>query len=78
MNKLQSFFLNNRLTLLLFISIVAVYSLSVCQRQADYNYWMKNSQNYVVDHVTAMSSLDAYYWLKMASREEIAVTWSTT
>jgi len=27
---------------------------------------MNNSQNYVVDDVTAMTSLDAYYWLAMA------------
>jgi dolichyl-diphosphooligosaccharide--protein glycosyltransferase len=66
MNKLQAFFLNNRATLLLFVGIVAVYFLAVYQRRSDYGYWMENSQNYVVEDVTAMTSMDAYYWLAMA------------
>ncbi len=67
MNKLQAFSRNNRtLLLVLFICILAVYGLSWYERQADYWYWMENRQDYVVDHVTAMSSMDAYFWLKMA------------
>ena len=66
MNKFQSFFLNNRTVLLLFIGILAVYGISTYKRQAEYRYWMENSEHYVVDHVTAMTTMDAYYWLEMA------------
>ena len=66
MNKFQSFFLNNRTVLLLFTGILAVYGISTYKGQAEYRYWMENSEHYVVDHVTAMTTMDAYYWLKMA------------
>jgi len=66
MNSIQTFFLNNRTILLVFISVLIVYGFSCYTRQADYKFWLENSQDYVVDHVTAMSTKDAYYWLKMA------------
>ena len=53
-------------TLLVFLCVVAVYGLSYYQRQASYTVWMANRDAYVVDHVTAMSTKDAYHWLKMA------------
>lgn len=65
MSHLQ-FFLKNRPSLLIFISILAVYGISCYDRQAGYQYWMDNRQDYVVDQVTAMSTMDAYHWLKMA------------
>ena len=66
MNKIQTFLLDNRTALLLFLCMLAVYGLSWHKRQSDYWYWLENSQDYVVDHVTAMTTKDAYYWLKMA------------
>ena len=66
MKGLQAFFRDRGAGLLVFICVLAVYGISVYQRQAGYRYWMKNSRDYVVDQVTAMSTMDAYYWLKMA------------
>ena len=66
MSKIHSFFLNNRTALLIFISILIVYGLSWYKRQAVYWQWMDNRQNYVVEDVTAMTTNDAYYWLRMA------------
>ncbi|MFC1845006.1 STT3 domain-containing protein [Thermodesulfobacteriota bacterium] len=66
MNKLQTFLRNNYIALLIFLAILVVYGLSSYKRQADYWYWLENSQDYVVENVTAMTTLDAYYWLKMA------------
>jgi dolichyl-diphosphooligosaccharide--protein glycosyltransferase len=66
MNKPQNFFFDRRTCILLLLSIIAVYGLSVYKRQASYSYWMENRQDYVVGHVTAMSDMDSYYWLKMA------------
>jgi dolichyl-diphosphooligosaccharide--protein glycosyltransferase len=48
--------------------ILSVYGITYHQRLADYRYWMENSQDYVVDQVTAMSGMDPYYWLKMAKK----------
>jgi dolichyl-diphosphooligosaccharide--protein glycosyltransferase len=66
MNKLQAFFPYDRAFLLIFISVIAVYGLSFYKRQATYSYWMENSQEYVVENVTAMSDNDSYFWLRMA------------
>ncbi len=67
MNEMQKFSPNHRVFILLCISIIMVYGLSFGQRHADYlSFWMKNRQNYVVDHVTLMSTSDGYYWVKMA------------
>ncbi|MDX2481397.1 MAG: STT3 domain-containing protein, partial [Desulfuromusa sp.] len=67
MNKVQNFFSNYRACLLLFVGILIVYGLSYYQRQADYNnFWMENQQDYVAENVTLLTSLDSYYWLKMA------------
>jgi Oligosaccharyl transferase STT3, N-terminal len=66
MNKVRSFFLHKSTLLLLFMSILTVYGISCYQKLADYRYWMEHRREYVVDQVTAMSSMDAYYWVKMA------------
>ena len=65
-NRFLHFLLNNRISILIFLCIVCVYGLSWQQRQASYTYWMENRNEYVVDQVTAMSTYDAYWWLKMA------------
>ncbi|WP_162148574.1 STT3 domain-containing protein [Desulfuromonas sp. TF] len=66
MNKLQTYFQNRRSFLVVLICVLAVYGLSFYQRHSGYAYWIANSQEYVVDDVFAMSTLDAYYWLEMA------------
>src|SRR5210317_1313786 len=67
MNKFETIFSNQRKYLLLFMGILVVYGLSFYQRQADYSFfWMKNSQDYVVEDVTLLATTDGYYWLKMA------------
>jgi undecaprenyl-diphosphooligosaccharide--protein glycosyltransferase len=67
MKKAMTFSLtNNRKVLLVFLSILLVYGISFYKRQADYQSWMQDSKDYVVDHVTAMMDMDPYYWLKMA------------
>jgi dolichyl-diphosphooligosaccharide--protein glycosyltransferase len=50
----------------LFVCILVVYGLSFYKRQASYEYWMETPQEHVVDNVTVMSTMDAYYWLRMA------------
>ena len=66
MNKIKPFSQNKSVILLVFVSILIVYGLSWYIRQADYWYWMDNRQDYVVEDVTAMTTMDAYYWLRMA------------
>ena len=66
MKYLKSILDHHRTTLFLFLCILAVYGLSYYQRQGGYNQWMENRDDYVVENVTAMSTLDSYYWLKMA------------
>lgn len=66
MNQLKSLLADNRTTLLVFICIVAVYGLSYYKRQATYTHWLENRDDYVVENVTPMTTLDAYFWLKMA------------
>ena len=53
-------------TLLISLCILTVYGLSFYKRQASYTYWMQDIGEYVVEDVTAMSTRDAYWWLKMA------------
>ena len=66
-SKAKSIFFNRWAVFVLFIGILVVYGLSYDQRQSDYDeFWMENSQDYVVENVTLLSSLDSYYWLKMA------------
>ena len=65
-NKFQNFLLSKRTAILVFVCILMVYGISWYKRQADYWHWMAERQDYVVDHVTAMMDMDAYYWLKMA------------
>jgi len=52
--------------LIIFFSILAVYFLSGYKRYEVYKKWEENRTLYFVDNVTAMTTLDAYYWLKMA------------
>lgn len=66
MKYLKSILAHHRTTLFLFLCILAVYGLSYYQRQAGYSEWMESRDHFVVEHVTAMSTTDAYYWLKMA------------
>ena len=63
---LRTLLVDHRATLLIFVCILAVYGLSFYKRQANYNYWMEHPEEYVVEQVTAMSTLDAYWWLKVA------------
>ena len=69
MDKLPSFLTSRQTLILVFICILTAYGISSYQRMADYRYWMATPQDYVVDDVVAMTSMDAYYWLRMA--EEI-------
>jgi hypothetical protein len=66
MSKTQAYFSNHKTFLMLFLCIVAVYGLTFYQRYAGYALWMENSQETVVDGITAMTDGDSYYWLKMA------------
>ena len=66
MNKPKRFFDVNYITLLVLLCIVVVYGLSFYKRQAIYSIWLENRSDYVVDHITGMTSMDAYWWLKMA------------
>ena len=67
MNQLKTFFSTHLSTLLVFLSVTAVYGLSYYQQQASYTTWMtEHRSEVVVDQVTAMSTYDAYYWIKMA------------
>ena len=66
MNMLRTFFQNRRTVLLGVTCILAVYGLTLYKGLSEYKFWMENSQDYVVDGVTAMGTFDAYYWLKMA------------
>jgi dolichyl-diphosphooligosaccharide--protein glycosyltransferase len=64
--QLKSFPDGKLATLLIFLCVLAVYGLSFYKRQASYDYWMNHPDEYVVEQVTAMSTHDAYWWLKMA------------
>ena len=66
MGRIKNILFKNGTTILLIVATLVVYGVVYRQRMADYHFWMLNSQEYVVDHVTAMTSLDAYYWIKMA------------
>jgi len=67
LSRAKSILINRWAVFVLFIGILVVYGLSYYQRQADYDgFWMENSQDYVVENVTLLASLDSYYWLKMA------------
>ena len=63
---LKTYLADHRTTLFIFLCVVAVYGLSFYKRQASYNYWMEHPEEYVVEQVTAMSTMDAYWWLKAA------------
>ena len=66
MLKLTSHFSTYRSTLLLLLCVVSVYAVTCYQRYTGYQYWMQHKDEAVVEHVTAMSGLDSYYWLRMA------------
>jgi dolichyl-diphosphooligosaccharide--protein glycosyltransferase len=65
-NQLKSLLADKQATLLIFLCVLAVYGLSYYKRQASYTYWLENPSEYVVENVTAMSTMDAYWWLKIA------------
>ena len=58
--------MNKRLILTMLLALLLVYGLSCWQRLATYSAWLDNSDQYVVDEVLPMTTMDAYYWLKMA------------
>ncbi len=59
--------MEKRLSIILLIfSIVAVFFISVHQRFNQYNIWKKNKSIYFVDKYPAVTTLDAYYWLRYA------------
>jgi dolichyl-diphosphooligosaccharide--protein glycosyltransferase len=64
--QLKSLLADPKAPILIFLCILAVYGLSYYKRQASYKYWMEYPDEYLVEHVTAMSTLDAYLWLKTA------------
>ncbi len=66
MGDLRILILNNRTTLVVFAFVLVVYGLSVYKKEESYQQWMVQGDEYFVGHVTAMSSMDAYHWLKMA------------
>ena len=67
MTRLKSLFADNRTaTLFVLLCILAVYGISYSKRQAGYHDWLESPSEYVVEHVTSMSTTDAYFWLKMA------------
>lgn len=67
MNQPTRLIARNQAFLFIFLCILAVYGLSWYKRQASYTLWMeKHRDEVVVDQVTAMSTYDSYYWLKMA------------
>jgi len=66
MNGFKVYILNERTAILVIVCILTVYGISWHKRQADYRHWMADRQDYVVDHVTGMMDMDAYYWLKLA------------
>lgn len=66
MIRLKRFSAQRKIFLLLFLAVLTVYGTVFYQRLADYQFWLENDQHYVVDDVVAMSTMDAYYWLKMA------------
>ena len=66
MNQPRTFLSAHLATLLVLLCVTAVYGLSYYQRQSGFEEWMANRGDYVIEDVTAMSTMDAYYWLKMA------------
>lgn len=66
MSSLKQLGAGRAAALFVFACIISVYGLSYYKRQASYAVWMANRSEVVVDHVTAMSTYDAYFWIKMA------------
>ena len=52
--------------LILMLSAIIVYGISAYKRYDVYKTWQKYKNYYFIDNITAMTTLDAYYWLKMA------------
>jgi undecaprenyl-diphosphooligosaccharide--protein glycosyltransferase len=65
-NNFRFFVLNKQTAILIFTCVLVVYGSSLYKRQAEYQQWMVDRQDYVVDNVMAMTDMDSYYWLKMA------------
>lgn len=66
MRSVKSLFFDHHVTLLVFSCVLAVYGLSVYKQEATYQDWQADRETYVVGPVTAMTTMDAYHWLKMA------------
>ncbi|AEI14053.1 Oligosaccharyl transferase STT3 subunit [Flexistipes sinusarabici DSM 4947] len=59
--------------ILLLISSVIVFSISLYKRSQQFDKWQQNKDAYFVDNYTAMTTLDAYKWLRYARDKENGV-----
>jgi undecaprenyl-diphosphooligosaccharide--protein glycosyltransferase len=61
------FELNNYLNWKIYIVLILIiFSLSAYVRYNQYNYWVEHKDIYFVQNYPAMTTLDAYYWLRYA------------
>lgn len=51
---------------IILVTVVAVYFISGYKRVESYKKWQEQKNVYFVDNIPAMTTLDAYYWLKIA------------
>lgn len=51
---------------IVFACVLSIYFLSGYQRFESYKNWQEQESIYFVDNIPAMTTLDAYYWLKIA------------
>ncbi len=59
--------LDNYINIKLYLILVLIImSLSIYARYNQYNYWTQHKEIYFVDNYPAMTTLDAYYWLRYA------------
>ena len=65
------FDLSNYINLKIFlILILAIFALSVYVRYNQYNRWKQQPSLYFTDNYPAMTTLDAYYWLRYAKEDK--------
>ncbi len=55
--------------ILLTIMCIIVFAISTERRFHQFNEWKKNKDLYFIDHITAVTTLDAYHWLRYAEVE---------